>query len=500
MKRAFLYKRRIRITRDVIIPGELLNYSTLSFPICEDIMDRLEKANPDMKIDSDLSKEINIARYRRKALAEIKSKEDTKGDARLYPYQRVGVEWLLAIKRGILADEQGLGKTVESLCACAALPKDARIGIICNKSSISVWEDHIKEFCMGREVQVVNYDRIDDLQGDLDALIVDEAHKMRNRKTRVFSQVKSRAKRSQYLFLLTATPTVNFDQDIWTLLHLCDPSRFSSYWDYIFRFFNVTTSGFGMKIGEVKESERDNLLKIISEYVLSRDESLLDLPDIKKASIRHILSASHREIYRQMEEEWIASLDDKSISADVVVAQITRLRQLAISPALIFPSYEGNDKIDTLISLIEKTQENIVVFTVFKPAVEFIHERLAKKGILSRMFTGSVSGKDREEIIRDFGKGFRVMIITLGTGGESLNLVQATRAMFLDLPWHEAGCRHAMKRIHRIGQDEDVEVTVIKSVDTIEDHIHDIIRRKGKMSVNELISQVKRRRREQHIV
>jgi SNF2 family DNA or RNA helicase len=283
---------------------------------------------------------------------------------------------------------------------------------------------------------------------------------------------------------LTATPTINIDYDMWTLLCLCDPARFLSYWSYIFRFFNVSQSTFGLKIEGVNDSERYNLHKMISTYILTRDESILNLPDMSKRVIPYHLSPEHRAIYDQMENEWIASLGDESVSASVKVAQITRLRQLAISPKLLFSDYSGCDKIDTLVGILTDSKPT-VVFTMFEQAAELVKERLNQNGISCETLTGKT--KNRDNIIRRFGQGFHVLVATYGTGGESLTLTQAKRAIFLDYAWHPAGLKHAAKRIHRIGQSKEVEVIAIKSVDTIEEHIEDIIRTKGKMSVEELI-------------
>lgn len=514
--KASLYRDRIILDGYFTIPeglsvhgirtGVSSSKATRSFPLCGDILRRLIAANPDLVVDNQLKERLRDIKAQQVTLEDIKSKQDAYGDSRLDPYQRVAVAWFLAIKRGILADEQGLGKTVMASSACAQLLGKIRIGVICSKSNIPNWTRHLKEFFKpgkdlsapqghiiyhedGSITHIVNYDNTNSLLGNFDVLIIDEAHNIRNRKTKMFTSAKRVAKRSEYLFLLTATPTVNADYDMWALLHLCDPARFSSYWSYVFRFFLVSDTGFGMKIESVKDSERENLLNMVSTYTLHRDTSLIDLPEMSKSVVSHILGDDHRKIYQEMEDKWVASLYDSSISASVKVAQITRLRQLAISPKLLFANYEGSDKIDTLIKIIRGRIDNIVVFTFFETAARVIKDRL---DVRCEILSGSVSGRERDSMIQAFGIDFRVLIATHGTGGEGLNLTQSTCAIFLDLTWHPAGNQHAMKRIYRRGQEEDVEVIVIKSIDTVEDFIFDTIRRKGRMTVNDLIYRYKR--------
>ena len=432
----------------------------------------------------------------------------------LYPYQEEGVQWLLSVKRGILADDQGLGKTVMAAVACDRIGRDfhagLHIGIVCNSSNISSWANHMCEWYApgvvwndkergrstilhhdrGSRTEIVNYDNISGLGGcPLDILIVDEAHHIRNRKTNAFRYLKVIAKNTKYLFLLTASPTVNVDQDMWTLLHLCNPVRFRSYWKYIFKFFDVSTTYFGLKIDNVRESEEEGLHKLLSEYMLHRGESVIQLPDILRKRVDYTLNYDHRLLYNEMEEEWVARLGDKSISAPVKVAQVTRLRQLAISPKLLFKDYTERDKIDRLIEMLDPNI-NTVVFTAFEQAAVLLCKRLEESGLSCAALTGKT--RNRDEIVNRFGQDFPVLVITHKTGGESLTLTQARRAIFLDLAWHQAGNRHALKRIHRIGQDEEVTIFSIRSVGTIEEHIEDIIRTKGKMSVNDLIARMKR--------
>lgn len=524
--RVIIRDDRMIVGSDAKIPSELSVFSrSRSFPVCGDILRRLKVANPSLELGYYLKNRMKEIKDQQDLLNAIKSREDDDGDPRLYPYQRVGVKWLLTIKRGILADDQGLGKTVEAAAACNCIKntevtsfgsKDKEfirgplnIGVICNGSNISGWTSHMIEyFKQGRIWQdknrgvavvdhedfshtfIVNYDNAAGLRYiDLNILIVDEAHHIRNRKTRAFKIIKGLAKKIEYVFLLTASPTINYDQDMWGLLYLCDPARFVSYWSYIFRFFDVSQSPFGIKIGGVKETERYNLSNIASTYVLSRDESVLKLPNMSRGVVQYHLGDEHRSIYDQMEDAWVASLGDKSVSASVKVAQVTRLRQLAISPNLLFDDYSGRDKIDALAEIITDSKPT-VVFTMFEQAAELVKERLSQGGISCETLTGQT--RNRDDILQRFGQDFRVLAVTYGTGGESLTLTQAKRAILLDLAWHPAGLRHAAKRIHRIGQDEEVEMIVIKSVDTIEEHIEDIIRTKGKVSVSDLIRRMRK--------
>ncbi len=472
-----------------------------------------------MEIEEDLRMKLADIRVRQRVLQEIRTASDAIGDPRLYPYQRVGVCWMHNIYRGILADEQGLGKTVMAAAACkiAHLYNKPVISvIICTSSNITNWLDHMEEYFQeasrrwvdskrgkaflkhpdGSKTYVVNYENISAISAEVDKidfLIVDEAHKIRNRAVKAFKLIRALAHDARFVWLLTASPTVNADNDLWTLLHLCDPTRFSSYWSYIFRFFKVDSNGFGMKINGVKEEERDNLLKMTRHYILHRGQENVKLPRMKRREVIYVLPEAHRELYQPMEDEWVTSLNEEAISAPTKVAQVTRLRQLAIDPKLIFPDYTGPSKLGAVIDILDACDKVAVVFTNFAEAAKLLKKTLLENGISCRSLTGDVSTSKRQGVLEGLGQDYRVLAVTHGTGGEGLNLVQATLAIFLDLAWHPAGNIHAQKRIHRIGQKFDVEVISIRSSDTIEDHIADIIANKGKMAINELIAKYRRK-------
>jgi SNF2 family DNA or RNA helicase len=140
-----IYGDRMIVSHDVRIPSELsMSNRSRSFPICGDILRRLRTANPDIEPSLELMEWAQRTRDQQGTLESIKSQDDCGGDERLYPYQRVGVQWLSAIKKGILADAQGLGKTVIAASTCAWLrDKPLNIGVICNGSNISSWVQHM---------------------------------------------------------------------------------------------------------------------------------------------------------------------------------------------------------------------------------------------------------------------------------------------------------------------------------------------------------------------
>ena len=482
-----------------------------SFPVCGDIVRRLMAAFPDLQIDDDLREELRNEAVRQReaqALTESDGEDLPYGD--LYPYQRVAVSWLSLVRRGILADEQGLGKTVMAVTA-AREASPARALIICSNSKRKDWHDHVVRWIPGASSEILegtesersesisrwdgylvcNYKIASIHKGALekaDLVIVDEAHKMRNKDTDTFKSIRRVCRRASHVFLLTASPTINMAGDIWTLLNLCDPKRFSSYWGFVFRFCQVGHTGFGLKVGGIRDEEWDNLNRIITPYTLKR-EGMLDLPDPSRRVVLSPMSGEQSRLYDELEELGETEYGGAVVKALTDVSLITRQRQIAQSPELIFPGYDGPSKLDAMEGIIREREGQVVMLSQFAKIAVLAAEKLNAAGISAVYYTGGMTNQGRQDSLDKFRRGeAKVISLTHGVGGEGLDLVEADRAIFLELAWHPAGNKHALRRILRHGQrSDDVEIILIHVPDSIEDHVRDIVREKGRVTIEEIM-------------
>ena len=511
-----LVKDRMVLKSRVRVPAELEPYQrdrvTYSFPLCGDIIRRLMAAIPNLSIDDDLMEAFGeISRKQKETLGIARMDDFDLPYTRLYPYQRVGVAWLNSVGRGILADEQGLGKTVTAVSA-ARLADPKKALIVCPNSKKDDWARHAEEWIPGADVTILegeashreeilrnwksgylvcNYTIACMHHKDMktvNLVIVDEAHKMRNRKTDLFKAMRRITSKSKHVILVTASPTVNEAGDLWTLLYLCDPKRFSSYWGFVYRFCDISHNGFGVEVGGLLENERKNLERMLSPYILMR-EGMLELPDMKYRTVSFELEGVHRELYRSLEDEHLARYKGQEVKALTELSLITRLRQMVLHPGLLFDNYEGNGKLDTLREVIEERPGKVVVFTHYSKLVDMTVDYLEGHGIRSVGYTGSLNDESRREALHEFRQGdAQVIVMTHGVGGEGLDLVEADRVIMLELAWHPAGNAHAVRRILRHGQTSDtVETIVINTPGSIEDDIFAIIQDKKEVTIQEIM-------------
>ena len=510
------------------IPKELLSFRIkkheYTLPICGDVLRRLLKADPELMITEELHEIFAEVLRAQQICEEIKSQEDMPGRRELLPFQRVAMHWLAAIRRGILADAQGLGKTVMAIAAAQKL-NPTRTIIVVPKTKIQDWVHHVEKWIPDAHVLSLTgtaVDRIDVLEdwkqnagfiimnfailrmheadlikavGATDLLIIDEAHKLRNRKTGSFKSAKRLSRKVGGVFLLTASPTVNAVGDIWSLLSILDPVRFGSFWGFIYRFCNVNDNGFGLEIQGLKSEEREALERVLSPYILRRSEQL-DLAEIKYKRVEYEMHGTQLKLYNSMRDDNKCKYKGEEIVAWDRLAQITRLRQLALSPALIFRKYNGPSKLNLLIPAILERPGQVVIFANYARLINLAVKVLREAGISVVSVSGDLASNQRDEALTSFKSGHaQVIALTHGVGGEGLDLVEADRAIFLEYAWHPAGNEHAAKRIHRYGQQsENIEITFMHTVESIEDHIHAIIMDKRKVTIKELIKGLLRQR------
>jgi SNF2 family DNA or RNA helicase len=503
------------------VPQELTTFKKsreeYNLPICGDILRRILALDPNIMIDEKLQDIFAEIKHAQQICGEIQSNDDMPGRQDLFPYQRVAMHWLAASRRGILADGQGMGKTVMTVAAAQML-NPRRTIVVVPLIKISDWDHHIQKWipnaktlrfhgtaAQRKEILakwlkqdgylITNFKTMQIHEAELikasgsqDLMIIDEAHKLRNRKTGIYSTAKKISRKIGGVFLITASPTVNAAEDIWALLSILDPVRFGSFWGFAYRFLNVEDDGFGLKINGVKSTEREALGRIIQPYILRRSEKL-ELTEMKFRREEYEMRGTQAKMYKSMLEDMECTYDKKEFRVWDKLAQITRLRQLALDPGLLYDNYKGPSKLNMLVNLVQERGGQVVIFATYAKLVNLATKVLKDAGITAVSIFGGLSPSQRSEALASFRSGeARVILLTHKTGGEGLDLVEADRAIFLELAWHPAGCEHAAKRIHRFGQlSDNVEVIFLHTIDSIEDQIYDIVMSKKKVTIKELI-------------
>ncbi len=453
----------------------------------------------------------------------------------LFDYQIRTVKEVLKNFRGraLLCDEVGLGKTIE---ACTVMMEyiirglARKILILVPPSLVEQWSDELKrkfnqDFItsddpkfkqMGdkawdyypKVISSINLakgkqNRDNILKIHYDMVIVDEAHHLKNRKTVTWDFVNRLNKNS--ILLLTATPIQNNLEELYNLITLLKPGQLNTYSEFKKNF---------VKSGELMEPKNvEKLRTLIADVMIRNKRSDVDIKFTKRHAktlevkllpiekqFYDLISKFVKDNYNDGKKE-ISQFTLKIMQAELgssVYAVIPTLKKLSSSESISAENrkniesfleiaieisnkrYEENTKGKTLLKIINDFHDKIIVFTKYKPTIEFLEKLLKKNNYKVAVFHGGMSRKEKETQINYFKQEAQVLIST-EAGGEGRNLQFCNGMINYDLPWNPMAIEQRIGRIHRIGQERDVHIFNLEAKDTIESYMLELLDKKINM-------------------
>lgn len=399
------------------------------------------------------------------------------------PYQREGVLWMLTMesqtsgpKGGFLCDEMGLGKTVQLVSTMLGNPKPRTL-IIVPKSIITQWSEEINRFAPNLTINIFDgpdrrikeadvtlapYTLLTAKEGTTplhmvrwDRVILDEAHEIRNKKSKLFKSVCRL--QTQIKWIVTGTPVFNSMEDFVSLCTFLGLSK-------------VVVQGMTNKIKDIYILRRtkEDLAQINERLRLPpchfENVELEMFPDEKQLYEIVFLEAQDtiREAFRHAQ-----SLNAKNM---IILECLLRARQAMIWPQMYLDGVAKqnetqaeqwvgrSNKMETLFRMIDgHPDEKTLIFCQFRGEMNYIQSQL--KGPVFRI-DGSVPKEDRVSQIEGFKKAApgATFIIQIKSGGQGLNLQEATRVYITTPSWNPATELQAIGRAHRTGQTKPVYV------------------------------------------
>ena len=316
-------------------------------------------------------------------------------------------------------------------------------------------------------------------------VVLDEAQYIKNHATKTTRAVKRL--RSRLRFALTGTPVENRLSELWSIFDFLMPGFLGSYERFRERY----------ELGIIGEDEEAaaRLRALIEPFVLRRRKAdvLTDLP-AKFESIRYVpLGREQRRLYDGAEQRLREDLNaqkrqnasranrrgripDAEKSAVEVLAELTRLRQIALDPSLVFENYKGAaEKLGAIMELVDEAMEagrKVLVFSQFTSYLDVLSAEFDRRGIGHFAITGATPKRERVRLVNEFnGDETPVFLVSLKAGGTGLNLTGASVVVHADPWWNAAATDQATDRAHRIGQSREVDVYKVVAKGTIEERI-----------------------------
>ena len=447
-------------------------------------------------------------------LVEIPRPEPVGLSAELRSYQREGFWWLALLWEhglgGILADDMGLGKTLQVLAlvehARRRRPDAGPFLVVAPTSVVTAWAHEAERHAPGLRVGICGR-RTDDVaavaaESDLvlttytvarlaresyaavgwGGLVLDEAQQVKNHQSKTYAAVRSIS--APFKLAVTGTPFENRLMELWALLSITVPGLYP--WP---RKFNELVARPVERSGDQAALARFRAR--IKPFLLRRTKELVarDLPPKQEQVLDVVLEPRHRKIYdthlAKERQRILGLVEDFDRNRVAIFSALTRLRQLALDPALVDPVHDavGSAKLDLLVDhLDEITAEGhrALVFSQFTTFLTRVRDRLTAERIPTTYLDGAT--RDRAAVIEQFRDGAApVFLISLKAGGVGLTLTEADYVFVLDPWWNPAAEAQAVDRAHRIGQTRHVHVYRLVASDTIEEKVMELKGRKAEL-------------------
>lgn len=273
------------------------------------------------------------------------------------------------------------------------------------------------------------------LQGLIDAIIVDEFHRARNRKTLTAKALFKLIKEIPYRVALTGTPAYAKNEDIWTMLHFLYPELFPNYWDFIDEYFSInmkwTPNGMARQIGAMRPEKEKKLQIFLNKIATQRKQHDPDvmpwLPD-KPIPIKIKLPATKGQTkHLEMLMEYF---ETENIICKQPIDRLIRYRQICQDPRLLGLK-GGSAKTEWLTQYYKDYPGRpTIVFSTFTSYLNLLASECPTSHAL---ITGETTLKERKDIENRFQNGeIDTLFINIKAGKESLTLDRAEAMVFLD--------------------------------------------------------------------
>lgn len=444
-------------------------------------------------------------------------------DAKLRPYQQVGVQWLVSLRAlelgGCLADDMGLGKTIQVLgMLCLAKHSKAQRGsclLVVPASLLDNWRLEQERFAPQLTVlvahpsqmksaklkglapaEIATYDLVITTYGTVTRtpwmktyawgdVVLDEAQAIKNPGSKQTRAIKSL--RATWRLALTGTPVENRTGDLWSIFDFLNPGLLGG------------AKEFGRACKQMASTEQGYapLRRLVQPYILRRlktDKKVIsDLPDKTEVTARCFLRKRQAVVYAQAVTELKHAL--KTLSGvkrrGVVLAFLMRFKQICNHPSqwLGDGGYKPQDsgkfeRLREICESIASRQDKVLVFTQFReicaPLAGVLEGVFGRAGLVLH---GGTPVKRRQGMVREFQEQeVPFMVLSLKAGGTGLNLTAAAHVIHFDRWWNPAVENQATDRAFRIGQKRNVLVHKFVCTGTIEERIDELLASKQALS------------------
>uniref|UniRef100_A0A8C4I731 SWI/SNF related BAF chromatin remodeling complex subunit ATPase 2 n=1 Tax=Dicentrarchus labrax TaxID=13489 RepID=A0A8C4I731_DICLA len=352
-------------------------------------------------------------------------------------------------------------------------------------------------------------------------MIVDEGHRMKNHHCKL-TQVLNTHYVAPRRLLLTGTPLQNKLPELWALLNFLLPTIFKSCSTFE-QWFNAP---FAMTGERVDLNEEETILiirrlhKVLRPFLLRRLKKEVEsqLPEKVEYVIKCDMSAIQKVLYRHMQKGILltdGSEKDKKGKggAKTLMNTIMQLKKICNHPYMFqhieesfaehlgYPNgiisghdlYRASGKfelLDRILPKLQATNHRVLLFCQMTSLMTIMEDYFSYRNFQYLRLDGTTKSEDRATLLKKFneeGSQYFIFLLSTRAGGLGLNLQAADTVVIFDSDWNPHQDLQAQDRAHRIGQQNEVRVLRLCTVNSVEEKI--LAAAKYKLNVDQKVIQ-----------
>ena len=419
--------------------------------------------------------------------------------------------------RCLIADEQGLGKTVQAL-GVLKLHRELLPALVVTKTSIkNQWFHEGTEWCgmkeyltqvigsskemaiPGFDIYITTYDMLKNEDCfksiEIKTIIIDECQTIKNHLTGRAKAVQKIVKdhNVEHIMALSGTPIKNHAGEYFTVLNLLQPSRFPEHKRFIREYCDYYETIYGFKIGGLANAELFH--EETKDFIIrrTREEAAPELPMINRI-FHHVeldkkLNAAYKEQMKELDDLLYADEDENTWTSAIAI--MTRMRKITgVSKAAM-------EAVDYTMDFLDSNERKITIFAHHHAATDLLIRNLNKEIQIANtaneengnarpkldnvlhLHAGLTADK-RTDVIAAFREGSsRILVASTLAAGEGINLQFCSDAIMLERQWNPANEEQAEGRFSRIGSlANQVNVIYFIASETIDEYFTELVEQK----------------------
>jgi len=423
--------------------------------------------------------------------------------------------------RVILADEVGLGKTIEAGMVIKEYLMRGMVSqvlILTPPSLVSQWqEEMLTKFGLyfaitdgvnlekdssfwSREKLIISslnlaksashFNQV--TANEYDLVVVDEVHHLKNRTTLNWKLVNNL--KSRFLLLISATPVQNNLIELFNLITLLKPGLLK------------TEAGFKreyVKRGDLRTPiNQEKLKRLLKDVMIRNTRPLVEVklprrfastiivpPSKLEEQIYHRISDMARESYQRSKGTTRLILNtllrEAGSSPYALRNSLLKLNDIFSPPFVsellgLIGRLDSTEKERYLLELLAKGKGKKIIFTNYVETLRYLAQSLSHAGFQFVELRGDLTSSEKEKAIQVF-RDQADILLAMESGGEGRNIQFCNTMINYDLPWNPMRIEQRIGRIHRIGQTRDVFIFNLCLKGSIEEYILEVLDKKINM-------------------